>query len=85
MALSNQAFNVREQKGGKGERGAGDRKRENMQHMHKTCHHYRHFKSLIMHLFVTAYFSKFNLGQELEQAPESKHTGSYPSPLCKMQ
>lgn len=36
-----------------------------------------------MCLFARAYFSKFNLGRESEQAPESECTSSYPSLLCK--
>lgn len=72
MALSNQAFNVREQEGGKGRERETERERK-IKQRHKICHHHRHFKSFVMCLFVSAYSSKFNLGQELEEAPESEH------------
>ena len=66
----------------------GGRKRETdrekeQKHRPKICHHARHCKSFIMCLFARAYFSKFNLGRESEQAPESECTSSYPSLLCK--
>lgn len=55
-----------------------------LENRQKICHHERHFKSFIMRAFVSAYFSKFNLGRELEQAPESEGSGSFPSFLRKM-
>lgn len=89
MALSKEAFNVREREGGNGseretetEGGAGEGE---LKHRHKICHRACYCKSFIVHLFVGAYFSKFYSGYRSEESSPSQNTKVHIAAfLCKM-